>query len=159
MLRGACKTIDRQSKKISTVRMPESAKQREIFRLFVKGDLIVPLRRKEACANPRVNELMAADFVPAEVGVDDVPNARYLWKRVFDVLKKQGYLTHAPHPHIAKNGKQKHISAYKLSPHMCVDGVIAELKLNTEEGDWLKKVTACAGRLPPKQNLMDQYLR
>jgi hypothetical protein len=42
---------------------------------------------------------------------------------------------------------------------MCIDGVIAELKLNNEEGEWLKKVTACAGRVPTNQTLMDKYLR
>jgi hypothetical protein len=97
--------------------------------------------------------------VAAEVGVDKVPNVRFLRKRVFDVMRKRGHLTHAPHPHIMENGKKKNIAAYKLSTDMCIDGVIAELKLNNEEGEWLKKVTACAGRVPTKQTLMDQYLR
>jgi hypothetical protein len=122
-------------------------------------NLIVPLRRKEACANPRVNELLAADFVPAEVGVDNVPNARYLWKRAVDIMTKRGHLTHTPHPHVMKNGKKKNISAYKLSTDMCIDGVIKELNFNKEEGEWLKEVTTCAGRVSQSQTLMDKYLR
>jgi hypothetical protein len=100
-----------------------------------------------------MKELLAA------ADVDNVPNARDLWKPVFDVMGKQGYLTHTPYPHVMKNGKKKHISAYKLSTDMCIDGVIAELKLNNEEGEWLKKVTACAGRVSQSQTFMDQYMR
>jgi hypothetical protein len=158
MLRGAKKTIDKQSKKLSTVRMPESAKEREIFRLFVKENLIVPLRRKESCAKPRVEELLAADFVAADVGVDNVPNARYLWRSASDVMMKQGHLTKAYHPHVTESGKTKNIAAYRLSADMRVEGVIEELSLNTEEGEWLKKVTTFAGRVPSTQTLMDAYM-
>jgi hypothetical protein len=42
---------------------------------------------------------------------------------------------------------------------MCIDGVIVELKLNKEEGEWLKKATTCAGRVSQSQTLMDQHLR
>jgi hypothetical protein len=158
ILRGARKTIDKPSKKLSTVRMPESIKQGEIFRLFVKENLIVPLRQNEACANPRVKELLAADFVAAEVGVDNVPNARYLWQSARDVMMKRGHLTKAFHPYVTESGKTKNIAAYRLSADMCVEAVIQELSLNAEEGEWLKKVTTFAGRVPSNQTLMDTYL-
>jgi hypothetical protein len=101
--------------------MPDSRRQREIFRLFVEPNenLVVPVRRKEACVNPRVKELLAAGFEPADVGVDNVPNARYLWKSAFDVMRKQGYLTHTPYPHVMKNGKKKNISKYTSCPLTC----------------------------------------
>ena len=89
--------------------MPASANEREIFRLFVKDNIIVPMRRNCRWSDARVKQLTAAQFEPAAVGADNVPNSRYLWKRVRDVLKNRGHLTTALYP-VTEGGKTKNIS-------------------------------------------------
>ena len=159
LLLGAKKTIDRQIKKLSTVRMPTSTRQREVFVAFVKAseNLIVPVRRKEVCMPPREKELGRAGFVPANVEVANVPNARYLWSDALAVMKKQGLMT--PCPIRCNKSSNKFIRAYKMSKGMCVEGVISELECSEEEGAWLKQVTASAGRLSRSQALMDKYMK
>ena len=158
LLRGTRKTIDCHAKKISTVRMPESHKQREVFVAFVKAseNLIVPIRRKEICMPPREKELGKMGFVPANIEVSNVPNTRYLWSNALRVMKKRRLISRWP---IYNEETTRHIHAYKLVPDMCMEGVIAELKCSHSEGEWLKALTASAGRIPRSQTLMDRYMR
>ena len=66
-------------------------------------------------------------------------------------------MTHTP---VLGADGRKHISAYRLQKDMCVEGVLKAMNSSSsEEAEWLRQVTECAGRLQRCQTLMDKYMK
>jgi hypothetical protein len=138
--------------------MPEKAKDREVFKVFVRSHdhLLVPVRRKQTSMPPREKELIDAGFVVTSE-IADVPNARYFWNNAIKVMQRQEIMNvrYVPHP----KKKNKNIRAYHMATDFCLEPILAEIGGEEDEIRWLRVVTSSAGRMPKSQKLIDEYMR
>jgi hypothetical protein len=143
---------------VKAVCMPEKAKDREVFKVFVRPSdhLLVPVRRKLTSMPSREKELIDAGFVATDE-IADVPNARYFWQDAVKAMRRQGVVSvrYVSHP----SKKNKNLRVYDMTTDFCLNPILAEIGGEEDEIKWLRVVTSSAGRVPTSQKLMDDYMR
>jgi hypothetical protein len=142
------------------VKIPRNKKYREVFKLYFKNDLIVAVSRQEDTMPIREKELVASGFTPADKAINNVPNARYLWRECRVILRKHKVLHTRLVPNELK--PKKNIQAYKLDKDFDLDPLIEDLtrmECQPDAVEWFKVVAAAAGRLPTTQTRMEQYMQ
>ena len=139
-----------------SVKMPEKPKKREIFKLMCKPNefIVAPIKRMSSTLAKRVKELKDSGFVDMHE-LKDLPNARYLWRYLHMVMKKQGTMNYRPQPSALTNNT---IQSYFIADEIDVDMLIRDMKLNQDQAEWITNIITGAGRVPARQTRMDQFL-
>ena len=118
--------------------MPEDTRKRESLVLMKMGDLITPIRRMGPGAKHRVKQLTALGFHMVN-HLADVPNARYLWRKLLETLKKEKAVNFRMH-HDVKT--MKNVNCYVFANHLQAESVIMQMGLDNDqaEAEWVKEV-------------------